>query len=397
MNGDFLGFSFDGIHCSSLHITRVSDGNRYNESLSPEIEDKIISIPGTDGSYFFGTNYRSKPITVSIAFDSMTEQEFRQLGRLLSIKKPSKLVFDERPYKVYMAKISAPPQLNYICFDEPKKRIETKRNGIRIVDRENGEITWEQVTPYTYIDEKERIYKGEGTIEFVCIQPYAFSQFKVLDLYGDFDFNTSWDEHYQNQSRDSDSLNTQYGNSITRYNNIEEWAESSGILPISKYESNNIDLVQSLSGNIDGFNAYINLYNPGDIDTNFYLYLPYTNNGAVELGTLEPVEGRPNILIGMSNILVIKPFTAKVDLSEENGVIINSQNHLIEGVLYDRATSTWKTTGNLYNEYILAGDFMKIRARDWSTYQRISDDSQQIHLSCKTAMSAKIHYNYLYY
>ena len=110
MNGDFLGFSFDGIHSSRLGITRVSDGNRYNESLTPELEDKIIPIPGKDGNYFFGSSYAGKPFTIQIAFDSLSESQFRQLNKLLAIKKPCRLIFDERPYKVYMAKISAPPQ-----------------------------------------------------------------------------------------------------------------------------------------------------------------------------------------------------------------------------------------------------------------------------------------------
>ena len=33
MKGDFLGFSFDGIHCSTLGITHVSSSDRYEEEL----------------------------------------------------------------------------------------------------------------------------------------------------------------------------------------------------------------------------------------------------------------------------------------------------------------------------------------------------------------------------
>ena len=33
MKGDFLGFSFDGIHCSKLGITHVSSSDRYDEDL----------------------------------------------------------------------------------------------------------------------------------------------------------------------------------------------------------------------------------------------------------------------------------------------------------------------------------------------------------------------------
>jgi hypothetical protein len=77
--------------------------------------------------------------------------------------------------------------LNYVCFDEPKKKLVKPRQGIRIINRDTNP-QWEKVTPYVYDGERERIYKGEGTIEFTCIQPYATEQIKMLDYYGDFNF-----------------------------------------------------------------------------------------------------------------------------------------------------------------------------------------------------------------
>jgi len=37
IKGDFLGFTFNGVHSSELGLTRVSDGSRYNENLYPTI------------------------------------------------------------------------------------------------------------------------------------------------------------------------------------------------------------------------------------------------------------------------------------------------------------------------------------------------------------------------
>lgn len=440
MNGDFLGFSFDGIHSSRLGITRVSDGNRYNESLTPEIEDKIISVPGEDGSYFFGSLYRNKPITLSIAFDSLNESQFRQLNKMLAIKRPCKLIFDERPYKVYTAKISAPPQLNYVCFDEPKKKLVEPRQGIRIINRDTNP-QWEEVTPYVYDGERERIYKGEGTIEFTCIQPYATEQIKMLDYYGDFNFQPVWGNGviYRNNPRTEGEaelraaednvptkiinpdpeghgelvpneeyvtnpkyhvINLDSSNSITVYTNVQEWAEASGILPYEFYTKYGIDVVHEVT-TIDGYNAYIPVYNAGDIDTPFYLFLPYNDNGEIN-----PDKGN-HISINLgNNLLLLNPFktlmenseSGELNLDKENGVMINTKNHLIEGVFYDYRTSSWRITGNIYNEYIAAGDFVKIKNNDWSMFDTYdSTSSQAIYLNCETAMGAKIHYNYLYY
>ena len=407
--GDFLGFSFDGMHCSRLGITRVSDGDRYNETLVPEFEDKMVTVPGKDGSYYFGSNYTNKPLSISFSFDSMTESQFRQLRKLFGTKRICTLVFDERPYKTYMAKISTPPQLNYICFDEPKKELVEARQGIRIIDRDINP-RWEEVTPYKYTGERERIYKGEGTIEFIIMNPYAKEQFKILDAYGNFDFYNGWGQRYRNNPRSEGELDERLqeeghsqdrtapeniivllGNSLTEYKNVNEWAESSGLLSYEYYKKNNIDTPIAITQS--GYNAVIPLYNPGDIDTPYYLFLPYTV--AESKGILQPAIG-DFIKVNQNNsTLCLEPFTAKDNLDIENGVIINTNNHLIEGVYYNYNTQSWKTTGNLYNEFIAGGDFEKIKGRDWSMNN--TQYSSQLLLNCATALNSAIHYNYLYY
>lgn len=433
MKGDFLGFSFDGIHSSRLGITRVSEGDRYNESLVPEIEDKIIPVPGENGSYFFGSLYRTKSITIQIAFDSLTESQFRQLRKLLAIKKPCKLILDERPYKVYTAKISAPPQFNYICFDEEQYFWEDHSEL-----ENNGGYIPKSIDHKLYTGRTQRIYKGEGTIEFECIYPYAVDQFKILDLYGNFDFKPTWGigAYYKNNPRTSgeaqeriaydtehavegeviDENDPKYtvikidsGNTITIYDNTEDWAESSGILPYEYYKKYNVDNVYAVD-NVVGYNACIPVYNAGDVDAPFYLFLPFENNGLDEAGSLNTASGN-YIDINVGNrLLRLKPFQSATTFRKENGVIINTNNHLIEGVVYDMETSTWRTTGNLYNEFIIAGDFAKIKANDWTMFDTYDGShTQTIYLNCATALpvfdennqvkniGAKIHYNYLYY
>ena len=123
LKGDFIGFTFDGIHSSELGIVRVSGGDRYEEALVPSLSLKTTNVPGGDGSYYFGTSYTQRNINLQIAFDSLTQQQFMRLISVFGTKKISTLIFDENPYKVYNVKISSEPKLNYICFDEDNKRI----------------------------------------------------------------------------------------------------------------------------------------------------------------------------------------------------------------------------------------------------------------------------------
>ena len=136
---DFLGFWFNGLHSiDDLGVYRTGDG-MHNASLTAKTETTTVNVPGSNGMYYFGTYDRSRAISVSFAFDHMTEKQLRDWKNLCSSKDLGELVFDEAPYKVYTAKITGTPKLQYIPFTE------------------NG----------------ERIYKGKGTIEFTCYYPYA--------------------------------------------------------------------------------------------------------------------------------------------------------------------------------------------------------------------------------
>lgn len=149
LKGDFIGFSFNEHRSESLGIVRVSDGSRYNEDLIPTTQDKTVQVPGGDGFYYFGSDYTQRQFSINIAFDELTEVQFRKLQQVFGTKELGKLIFDERPYKYYMVK-SSKPQLKYICFGK----------------------------------DGERIYKGEGTLTFTAYYPFAKSIFKFLNEYG---------------------------------------------------------------------------------------------------------------------------------------------------------------------------------------------------------------------
>lgn len=166
LKGDFIGFSFNGYRSENLGIVRVSDGSRYNEDLLPTSQDKTVQVPGGDGFYYFGSDYTQRQFNINIAFDSLTEVQFRKLRQVFGTKELGPLIFDECPYKYYMVK-SRTPQLKYICFGK------------------EGE---------------SRVYKGEGTLTFTAYYPYAKSKYKYLKAF---------DDNY--------------------YPNKMEWAEASGL------------------------------------------------------------------------------------------------------------------------------------------------------------------------
>ena len=240
MRGDFTGFQFGSYHTEDLGIVRVSGGDRYEEQLHPEIKDITAEVPGMDGQYFFGSTYGTKTFDLELAFDSLTEVQLRQLRQAFGTRKIERLIFDEEPYKYYLAKLESPIELSYVCFDEPKKIRYSKANnitqeenlpdGIRMINDGAGNRTLEKIDPWVYQEGTQRIYRGEGKITLICNYPFAKSVYKQLP---------------QGKER-------------------EDWAVSSGILSADDYQE------------FDTYsNGTIKVYNPGDLATGFRLYIPF--------------------------------------------------------------------------------------------------------------------------
>lgn len=221
LKGDFIGFSFNGYRSEELGIVRVSDGSRYDEDLLPTSQDKTVQVPGGDGFYYFGSDYTQRQFNINIAFDELTEAQFRKLQQVFGIKELGKLIFDERPYKYYMVK-SGNPQLKYICFG-----------------KEGG----------------PRIYKGEGTLTFTAYYPFAKSVFKFL-------------EKTQKEGKEVYVLQS-------TYSNIEEWAEASGMKAQGTLDK--------VSKNPTGGVYSISVYNAGDLETDFILKFNSAPNNAINI------------------------------------------------------------------------------------------------------------------
>lgn len=151
---DFRGFRFGKIHTSDLHLEIVSTSDRYEARILPNPTDNTSEIPGSDGQYYFGQTYKNREITCSIAFDEVSERDYRKIRQVFSTDKLQDLVFDEEPYKTWKAKLKSKPEFKSLCF--------------------------------TNKDTGERVYKGEGKLSFICYYPYAFGFDKYIVRAADY-------------------------------------------------------------------------------------------------------------------------------------------------------------------------------------------------------------------
>lgn len=305
---DFCGFTWRGEHSSDHGIVRVSDGSRYNDTILPAFQDTTQKMPGSDGTLYWESFYTNKTFSINIAFDHLTEDNYRKLRQWLNGKDRGELIFDEAPYKAYTVKLQSAPQLKTICFNEGN----------------------------------QRIYKGEGTIQFIAYYPYAKSVHKFLDDYTD-------------------------------YSNKDEWAPMSGMITISNQEGTSL---------IDIFdNNKIQLFNPGDVVTDFKLRIPV--NGIEHLSAVKIEQAENQIAVLEFKTFIIPQLQIKNYDINKHQIRINSMTQLIEEI-YDG-----KPTGKLFNQFIKAGDFFKIPLGN-STLFIVPEQGEQF-------TNVTIDYDYLYY
>lgn len=335
---DFIGFSYNGIHSSDLGIIRTSDGSRFNENLLPTSQDKVVQVPGQSGSYFFGSQYTQQQFNIAFAFDELTEQQLNTLSYILGDKKIHPLVFDERPYKTYMAKVTGNTLIKHIPFSH---------------------------------DYKKRIYKGEGSIQFTCYDVYAHCDKKF------------WGDYY---NEIPDITEAQKEEAVLEWNYAANLLKNNAELGDDK----KIDIVLKDGNN----NKYINLYNPGIKQSPFTFEVKAVDGKFSALNlSIDNDSFKLKEFSAKDN--------PAVPGSKDTLITINSKTKLIEGwteVLEGTITRRVRS-GNIYNEYISSGDFLQIPItvtfnngtvkKDIKTMSIISDDENLDNFNIK--------YYYYYY
>lgn len=372
--GDYIGFSFGGVHSSELGIVRISDGSRFEESLLPNFQDKTATVSGKDGIYYFGSDNQQKEVTLSFAFDHLTEEQLRRLKQVFSTKKPQQFISDEKPYKYYMVKVAQSAIIQHLCFD---------------------------------LDEGARIYKGEGTLNLVAYYPYARSVHKFLN-----EFNEGNNSDFiiypdtitaENQNKDYSGIydlmvegNKPFSNEQgLLYYNKQEWSASTGMMN----EQGNLDIAQ-----LDAINNIVRIpvYNAGDLEADFKLFIKSNSQteNQINLPKIKAIRLVQNGLI--LNQLTFKQFPPLKLAKNDYGLCIDTAAHLIKGV--DQQN---KLTTNLYNNKIQSGHFFKIPPQTLTSQATDSHEQLIIEIDCDSTDTwttganltdlTFIQYDYIYY
>lgn len=350
---DFTGFYFDGIHSSTYHIVRVSDGDRYTEGLFPEFKDRASELVGGEGSVYEGTDFQQTPFTINIAFDHLTEEDFVGIKRWLDPRQLKEFRFDERPYKAYWAKLEKRPEFEYICF----------------------------------LENEERIYKGEGKLDFIAYNPFGYCN----------DDRTVMTPEGLQDSKNIDKKNWQDLGTYVPFNvidnNVTEWAAASGLKNFSTVDKIYNEFFEEEDRTVNNISYYMaNLYNAGDFDTDFELFIDLSqqDNATAFLGEKITIDitsefGEKEFFQFSIDGLALDEFTVK------KSILLKTKNHSL--IVYDfkriNVGTSEETTSIIKN---LRYDLVK--STHWL---KIPIGESEIKVTGLSGMKVGIKYGYKYY
>lgn len=446
---DFIGFTFNGIHSSDLGIIRVSGGDRYNETLLPEFEDKTAEIVGGDGSYYFGSFFKNKSIKINVAFDHLTEQQFKEIRRIFSGKGIYPLIFDEKPYKEYRVRLASAPEIEYVCFDEKKKTINMQgEDGIRYI--RTASQTAEVSSGIDSLVLNESIFldmvEQDGEYEFIYVTNSWTLNEEAVDLeeYGIEYTDTIEDgstfvvtvETVYSQEREtiypyivSSETERIYKGEMeiefvayfpfarapykecdnefyTTYGNINEWLNSANLLSsneLIEYDWGGGPQYHNYDYNLHA--TAIRVFNPGDIPTPVGILTGFQQVGESTSGRIPElsftlIDSNGAELNSLHINQIVKDNIFNENSASNYGYFVNSKNHLIEEVsnINLASNANFTKTSNIYNEKIKSGDFFSIPANFTGKIicKNESDGTQQ-NPDPSPGRWYRIVYDYLYY
>lgn len=111
-----MGFTFDGIHCSYYGMK-----SKTITLLLPETRDREEEVSGKDGVWYFGSDYKKRPVEEECILKGSSRADFlqkcSQVAAWLDIKKGERvLVLDETPDKYCMARYSGRVPLDQLVM-----------------------------------------------------------------------------------------------------------------------------------------------------------------------------------------------------------------------------------------------------------------------------------------
>lgn len=208
---DFIDFEFNGRWASEFKLLAVSDGDRYTSPFYGSVSPNTSTLVGKVGVHKWKTQVGEKEFNIQIAYDDVDLGTLRKIKEWLNPFVIGKLVFKEEPYKYYWVSLSEDPQISFLPF----------RTEDLIVDGKSY---------------KKGVYKGDFTLNFICVDNYGYSDWSSFDENFDYLVNEIKGENFItfDDGSDNNLILTKIEGGFAQ--------ETKSAIPYTNVEGNNLQL-----------------------------------------------------------------------------------------------------------------------------------------------------------
>ena len=172
MERSFISFTFDGVPIEDFHLIATTSNNSLNRQGYAEFADVTSTYDNLPGQQYWNTHYKTNKIEFSLATDGMDQKELDNFLYLFQAGNTKELILAEHPNRAILARVSQPPQLNLLPFEQP--------------------ITV-KISSYSY-DTSTTVYKGEIILTLVMDEPHWYSIKNILGKEKNGVYQDIWDD-----------------------------------------------------------------------------------------------------------------------------------------------------------------------------------------------------------
>jgi len=161
MSRSFISFTYGGKAIEDFGLIVTYGGDRLEQDAYASFSDSIETYETFNGQIYWGSHFEAGKLELTLATDSMTEQQLNDFKEWFQPGKIRELILSERPNRAILARISAAPSLSILPFEE--------KTSIKIKG-----IDYQTSTS---------IYKGEIKLAFVMDEPYWKAKLNYMPSY----------------------------------------------------------------------------------------------------------------------------------------------------------------------------------------------------------------------
>lgn len=166
MDRSFISFTFGGKAIEDWNLIAVVENDRLRRNGTANFDDLTSTYDVVDGQFYWGTRIANNELNLTLATDGITQNQLDEFIRWFAPGKTRELILAEHPNRAIMARVSNPPSISVLPFEE------------------KTEVMIQKLKYFT----STTLYKGEINLSFVMDEPFWYSK---VNLFGKADSNVS--------------------------------------------------------------------------------------------------------------------------------------------------------------------------------------------------------------